>query len=368
MNAEAVARLVGGRVEGDPAAGITGVSDISNAKDGDLTFVQTGKHAAAAAASRASVVLTSEGIEVPGKTRVIVRNPKYAFIKALTVLKPPGKRLEGVDAHAAVHPSAELGAGAYVGPFACVEEGAKIGAGSSVLSGARIGGGSRIGTGSVVHRNAVLYPGTILGNGVIVHAGAVLGSDGFGYVQEGREGSAGPPDAIERYMQFDEPHLKVPHFGRVEVGDEVEIGANTTIDRATTGATVIGLGSKIDNLVQIGHNCRIGAHAIIVSMVGIGGSVRIGMHVTIGGNSGISEGVEIGDFCIIGAHTLVYPGKKFGMRTVVWGNPARQAEKSMAQLAALSGLPGTLRKMRGIEGRISDIEGRIRELEAGREP
>jgi UDP-3-O-[3-hydroxymyristoyl] glucosamine N-acyltransferase len=157
-------------------------------------------------------------------------------------------------------------------------------------------------------------------------------------------------------MQTDGPHLKVPQLGRVVVGEDVEIGACVSVDRATLGETVIGRGTKIDNQVQIGHNVRIGEHAIIVAEVGIGGSTSIGNHVTIGGNSGISEGVEIGDFCIVGAHSLVYPGKKFPPRTVIFGNPAREARKTREQMAALAGLPRIGRRLDGLEARIAALE------------
>jgi UDP-3-O-[3-hydroxymyristoyl] glucosamine N-acyltransferase len=206
----------------------------------------------------------------------------------------------------------------------------------------------------------VLYPGTILGARTVIHAGAVIGADGFGYLQEGKDIEAATGKAIERYMQTDEPHLKVPHFGNVVLGDDVEVGANATIDRGTTGSTVLGKGTKIDNLVQIGHNCSIGEHVLLVGMVGVGGSVTLGDHVTVGGNTGISEGVTLGRFCIVGAHTLIYPGKKFPERTVIWGNPARPAGKIRAQLAALATLPRIVVRMGDLEKRVKAFEDETR--------
>jgi UDP-3-O-[3-hydroxymyristoyl] glucosamine N-acyltransferase len=366
LNLSEVAAVVSGRVLDGDGVEIRGVSDISGAGEGDLTFAMTEGHARAAAATPAAAVLVPEGVSVPGKPVVVVRNPKYAFVKILGMLGPREPEERGVHPAAFVAEGAAVGTDAFVGPGAVLESGARIGPGARILAGACVGRDVSVGEGATVGRNAVLYPDTVLGARSVVHAGAVLGADGFGYLQEGKDPGEAAADASRRYLQVEGPHLKVPHYGRLEVGEDVEIGAGTTIDRSTTGSTFIGDGTKIDNLVQIGHNCRIGRHVIIVSMVGIGGSVTVGDHVTIGGNCGISESVVLGDFCIVGAHTLAYPGRRFAPHTVVWGNPARPAKKFRAQLAAISSLPRIVQKVKDLEGRLRALEGGATREEGGR--
>jgi UDP-3-O-[3-hydroxymyristoyl] glucosamine N-acyltransferase len=237
-----------------------------------------------------------------------------------------------------------------------VEAGAELGPGARVGALAVVGAGCRVGAGVVLHPNVTLYPGTVVGDRAVLHAGTVIGADGFGYVQAGKKADADGGGAIERYLQVEGPHLKIPQLGRVVIGEDVEIGACVSVDRATLGETAIGRGTKIDNQVQVGHNVRIGEDTIVVAEVGIGGSAVIGNHVTIGGNCGISEGAEIGDYCIVGAHSLVYPGKKFPPRTVIFGNPAREASKTQEQIAALAGLPRLARKFGDLEARVGALE------------
>ncbi|MHC4600492.1 MAG: UDP-3-O-(3-hydroxymyristoyl)glucosamine N-acyltransferase [Planctomycetota bacterium] len=356
-----VAKIVSGTLKGDGDVEITGVRDLGGAGEGDLSFVQSERHLEAASASRAAAFLVPEGLAVPGKPCVEVANPKFAFILVLSQVLPAPPRPDGIYEGAHVAEGVVYGDRVYVGPGAVVHVDAVLSDGVRIGSGANIGAGCRLGEDTEIHPNVTLYPGTELGNRCVIHAGSVLGADGFGYVQEGKRGQADGSEAIERYTQAEGPHVKVPQLGDVVVGDDVEIGAVVTIDRGTLGSTVVGRGTKIDNQVQIGHNARIGEDVIIVAEVGIGGSAVIGNHVTIGGNCGISEATEIGDFCIVGAHTLMYPGKKFSPRTVIFGNPAREAKKTREQMLALSGLPRLVKKVRRLEERIRALEGGARQ-------
>jgi UDP-3-O-[3-hydroxymyristoyl] glucosamine N-acyltransferase len=356
MKLSAIAEFLGGTVHGDAEAEISGVRDLAGAKPGDLSFVQSRKHLPAAEGSQASAFLVPSGLLVPGRPCVEVANPKAAFVMALSRFLPVAPAPVGIHPRAIVAEGARVAEGAFVGPGAVIEEGAEIAAGARVGALAVVGAGCRVGAGAVVHPGVALYPGTVLGDRSILHSGTVIGADGFGYVQAGKKADAEGGAAIERYVQVEGPHLKVPQLGRVVIGEDVEIGACVTVDRATLGETVIGKGTKIDNQVQVGHNVRIGEHVIIVAEVGIGGSAAIGNHVTIGGNCGISEGAEIGDFCIVGAHSLVYPGKKFPPRTVIFGNPAREAKKTQEQIAALTGLPRLAKKVGDLEERLAALE------------
>lgn len=351
-----IAALVGGRVIGDPNQPIGGVNDLANARPGDITFVQSARYVEAATASKATACFAPEGLELPGKTLVVVPNPKYSFILALSRFLPAPPRPTGISEKAAIDPSAQIGQEVFVGPGAVIDAGAVLGDGVRVGAGTVVGRGCHLDQGVVLHPNVTLYDGCRIGQRSIVHAGSVLGADGFGYVQEGKPGGGDDGDAIERYVQIDEPHKKVPQLGVVVVEADVEIGACVTVDRATLGETVVGEGTKIDNQVQIGHNVRLGRHVIIVAEVGIGGSVRVGDHVTIGGNCGIAEGAQIGAYAIVGAHTLMYPGKKFPDRSVIFGNPARLAHKTREQMTAISGLPRWVRRLKKLEARLAALE------------
>ncbi|MBM3494946.1 MAG: UDP-3-O-(3-hydroxymyristoyl)glucosamine N-acyltransferase, partial [Armatimonadetes bacterium] len=235
-----IAAAVGGVVAGDSAVPILGVAAVSEAEHGDIVFAESQRYLGEAERSRASAVVASLDAAHSGKPLIRVENPRYAFARILSLFSPTTARTAGVDPSALIGSGARVSPTATVGPLAVVGENAEIGEGTAVLAGCRIGDGVRIGDGCVLHPNVVVYADCTLGSRVVVHAGAVIGSDGFGFVRIG-----------------DRAH-KVPHVGIVEIEDDVEIGANTTIDRAKTGSTVVGARTKIDNLVQIAHNVKIG--------------------------------------------------------------------------------------------------------------
>jgi len=354
MKISDVADRLGAKLLGDGAVEITGAGDLAGAAPGDLSFVQAGRYLEEAKASRASAFLVPPGLRVPGKPCLEVPNPKIAFITVLSEFMPEPPLPRGIHARAVVEEGAEVGEGVFVGAGAVVESGAVLGRGARVGPGSVVGQACRVAEEAVLHPSVVLYRRTTVGRRSVVHAGSVLGADGFGYVQEGKSASA--EGAIERYQQAEGPHRKVPQLGWVEVGEDVEIGASVTVDRGTVGPTVIGRGTKIDNQLQIGHNVRIGEDVIIVAEVGIGGSVTVGDHVTIGGNCGIAEGCVIGSYCIVGAHTLMYPGKTFSPRTVIFGNPAREASRTREMQIALAGLPRSVRRLGKLEERVAALE------------
>ncbi len=336
-----VAKLIGGRVVGDGSVVLTGVSGIREALPGHLTFLSNPKYARHLSTTRASAVIVDAGScdpDAAGTTPLLVTDNAYAaFARAMEVLvERDDRRPRGVHPSAHVAPSARLGSGVGVGPLAVVLEDAEIGERSAVHSGAYIGPSVRIGSDCVIHPNAVIKSPTVLGDRVIVHGGAVIGTDGFGFAREGDE------------------QLKVPQLGNVVVEDDVEIGANVCIARATIGTTFIGRGTKVDNLVQIAHNVVIGEGSIIVAQVGICGSAEIGTGVVIAGQAGIGGHLTVGDRAVVGAQSGVTKSVPPGEQ--VSGYPARRHALSKRLNACIHALPALLDRVRQIEKRLSKIE------------
>jgi UDP-3-O-[3-hydroxymyristoyl] glucosamine N-acyltransferase len=325
-----LAELVQGQVVGDGKLTIHAARTLTEALPGDITFVEDEKHAALLPSCKASAAVLPAGFPANGLSVIQVADPLAAFVVIVRRLhgrpEPPPC---GIDPRAWVHPSAQVGDGGSVLPFASVGEGALLGARCRVHSGVRIGRFCRLGDDVVLYPNVVLYDGTVLGNRVTVHANAVLGADGFGYRQQNGR------------------HVKVPQFGHVEIGDDCEIGACTTIDRGTFQATRVGEGTKIDNLVMIAHNCRIGRHNLFVSQVGIAGSSTTGDYVVVAGQVGIVHHVNIGDGAIIGAQAGVTKDVPAGQRML--GSPAAPEREQKRVLMTLERLPDMRRDLRRIK-------------------
>jgi UDP-3-O-[3-hydroxymyristoyl] glucosamine N-acyltransferase len=303
---------------------IAGVAAASNAAEGQLVFAESEATLADAQASRAGAIVTSREVagNATAKPLLVVSHPKLAFARAAELLRAE-KLQEGVHASADVAASASLGEGVYVGSNAVIEEHAVIGGYSRIEAGVVIGAGVRIGRDCRLYPRVVLYSGTELGDRVIVHAGAVLGSDGFGYVRD---------DANGEYTKF-------PQQGRLIIEDDVEIGANTTIDRGALEETRIGRGAKLDNLVHVGHNVSIGRNVVIAAQTGISGSSTIGDGAIVGGQVGIADHVEIGPGAILGAQAGIPSGKRIhGPGIVFWGTPARPIKDYLKELATLARL------------------------------
>jgi UDP-3-O-[3-hydroxymyristoyl] glucosamine N-acyltransferase len=320
-----ISEAVGARLIGDGDVRVTGLASIESASTSDLVFVDDEKHLSAALGSRAGALIAGEfaASKKCDRPLLISDHPKLAFARAARVLSNNGESVTGVRATAAVHPSAQLG------PRVCVENGAVIAERVQIGEGTRIGAGCAIGADVTIGRdcelypNVTIYPGTILGARVIVHAGAVLGSDGFGYVRDRQTG---------RYEKF-------PQLGRLVIEDDVEIGANTTIDRGALDETRIRRGAKIDNLVHIGHNCQIGQDVVIAAQTGLSGSIVIENGVVLGGQVGIGEHARVCEGVMLGGQGGVLPNKVLrGKGVAFWGTPAQPLREYLKQLAMLARL------------------------------
>lgn len=314
-----LAALVGGTVVGDPETIVNGFAGVSDAGPGDIVYAEKEKALAAALDSAASCIVVTAAPPEQARAFIETANPRLAFARILHHMAPPRLPRPGIHPTAVVAPSATVGEGVYVGPLCVVDEGARVGAGSVLVGGCFVGAGVTVGVGCVVWPHAVLYPGVHVGDRVIIHAGTVVGSDGFGYVHD--ETGA---------------YVKVPQLGTVVIEDDVEVGANTAIDRAALGTTSIGTGTKIDNLVQIGHNVRVGAHTAISGQAGIAGSSSVGSRCILAGQVGIGDHVTVEDGVIIGAQAGVPTGKRIPKGQIAWGSPARPAEEWKRMIAALA--------------------------------
>lgn len=317
MKLHELAQLLDGEVSGDSGVEITGASGISDAKEGDITFLSDRKLLNDLKNSRASAVLVKEFIEELDRPQIKTRSPQYAFARLLAHFHVKPHPCRGVSAKASVAPGVSLGENVTIYDYAYLAAGVTVGAGTIIYPGVFIGENSSLGEGCVLHPNVTVREGVTLGNRVVVHAGSVIGSDGFGYVfAEGK-------------------HQKIPQVGGVVIEDEVEIGAAVTIDRATTGATFIGRGTKIDNLVQIGHNVQIGRNVIIVAQVGIAGSSRIGDGVVLGGQVGVADHAVIEAGTMVGAKAGVLGHMERGVYSGIMPMPHREWLRAMAVFARL---------------------------------
>ncbi len=330
VTVQELAELVHGQVVGDGNLTIAAARPLGEASAEDITFIENEKHAAQLHSCRAAAAVVPHSLTYRDRTVIQVADPLTAFVAIVRHLHGrPELPAQGIDARAAVHPTAQVGADASIYPFAAIGEGSVVGARCRLYPGAVVGRHCRLGDDVTLYPNAVLYDGTILGHRVIVHANAVLGADGFGYrLQNGR-------------------HAKVPQLGHVEVGDDVEIGSCTTIDRGTFQATRIGDGTKIDNLVQVAHNCQIGRHNLFVSQMGIAGSSSTGDYVVIAGQVGVVDHVKIGDRAIIGAKAGVTKEVAPGERML--GAPATPEREQKRILMSLEKLPEIRRDIRRIK-------------------
>jgi len=325
MKLSRIAQALG--VELRPAsaeAEIAGVASIGAATRECLVFAEDAQTLDAALSSRAAAVIAPAKLapSPSAKPLLIARQPRLAFAQAARLLRPAGAP-SGVHATAIVDPTAELGEHVSIGPYVVIEAHARIGEGTSVGAGTVIGAGASIGRNCRIDPRVVVYPGAALGDNLVVQAGAVLGSDGFGYVRDAESGE---------YLQF-------PQQGRLAIEDGVEIGANTTIDRGALEETRIERGVKIDNLVHLGHNVRVGRDVVIAAQTGVSGSSSIGANAVVGGQVGIGDHATIGEQVILGSGSGVLTHKKVkGPGVVFWGRPARPLKQYLKELAALAKL------------------------------
>jgi UDP-3-O-[3-hydroxymyristoyl] glucosamine N-acyltransferase len=335
---EAVARAIDGTVVGDGSVEITGVAGIREAREGELTFLANPRYEPYLEQTQASAVIVSENHRNIGKPLIQNSNPYLAFLKAVRLFAGEAERpCAGVHPTAVVAEDAFVAKDASIGPHVVIEREAVVGPRTIVHAGCYLGARARLGADALLYPNVTVREECELGDRVIVHSGTVIGSDGFGFVRDG------------------DVYRKLPQVGNVVIGEDVEIGANVTIDRATTGTTRIGAGSKIDNLVQIAHNVQIGRNCIIVAQVGISGSTELGNHVTLGGQVGIVGHIEIGDGASVGAQSGVSKSVKAGER--MFGTPAMPLRQAKRIEASIRNLPELIQTVRALKRRVDELEG-----------
>lgn len=336
MTVDDIARVVGGKVRGNGRVEIQSVSQLETASASQLAYAEGGRALDHAALSHAACILVIDSSCLPERTTIEVNDPKLAFIQAAEALRPALPQPSGIHPSAVVSAGATLGDEVYVGPHGVIEDEAQVGHGTRLMAGVCLGKGARVGAGCILHPGVILYPGAWVGDRVIIHAGVVIGGDGFGYVLA--EGG----------------YRKFPQMGGVVIEDDVEIGCNTTVDRGSLGTTVIGAGTKIDNLVQIAHNVRVGRHCVIAAQTGISGSVEIGDEVVIGGQVGIGDHVRIERRATIGSGAGILPGKIIREGSVMWGTPARPLAEFKKIYATLVRLPEIASKMKEISRKMPE--------------
>ena len=337
MTVGEVAELVGGRVVGGADARITGVNGIKEAQEGDLSFIRTSRYLPFLATTKASAVLIASEPEACAIPLIIVPYPDLSFAQVLQLCEQSQMRHpQGIHETAVIGENVQLGKGVCIDAHVRIADDCIIGDRAVLYAGVYVGHGSVVGEETVIYPNVVLREHTEVGRHCILHAGAVLGSDGFGFAPIGGQWA------------------KIPQVGRVILGDDVEVGANTAIDRATFGVTRVKRGTKIDNLVQIGHNVEVGEHSAIAGKAGIAGSVIIGNHVRIGAAAGLAGHIDIGDGAAVGAQAgvakSVEPGK------TVLGSPAMDLHLFRRVWAAQKRLPQLLRRVRQLERQIEALE------------
>ncbi|MBI5205113.1 MAG: UDP-3-O-(3-hydroxymyristoyl)glucosamine N-acyltransferase [Nitrospirae bacterium] len=337
MKLREIAKLIDGEVTGDPETEIKGVAGISDASEGDITFLISPKFIKECAESRASCVIVRDIVPDIKKPQVKASNPQYAFAKLLEHFYVKPFMPSGISDRAYVSDKARTGKDVTISPMVFVSDNASIGDKTIIYPGVFIGENSHIGDGCIIYPNVTIRENVKIGSRVIAHPGAVIGSDGFGYVFENGV------------------HNKIPQVGGVIIGDDVEIGANVTIDRATTGNTVIGKGTKLDNLVHIAHNVKIGENTVITAQAGIAGSAEIGSFVMTGGQVGVADHARIDDGCMIGAQSGVMGHLKKGVYS---GSPVIPHRDWLKAVAIFARLPELNKKIKELEYKIETIERR----------
>ena len=334
-----IAAFLRGELIGDGSVAIRGVNSIEEAQPGEITFAVGAVSEEAVERSGASCVVVGASFQgKTGKSIIKVDSPSVAFSKLVDLIMPeriPGPK--GVHGTAIVGKKVVLGKDVALGQYVVVEEGASIGDNTIVYPFCFIGKNTKIGAGCIIYPNVTIREEVSVGNRVIIHPGSVIGSDGFGYD-----------------TQRDGTHVKIPQIGTVVIEDDVEIGACVTVDRARFARTVIGKGTKIDNLVQIAHNVVLGPNCIVAGQSGISGSSELGRNVVLGGQVGVADHVKLGDFVMVGAQSGIT--KTFPAKTVLFGYPAKPIAKAREAIACVGLLPKLYERVRALEAKMSQLE------------
>ncbi len=331
-----IAEFVQGELEGGDTVNIRGVAKIEDAGIGEITFISNPRYAKHIETTKASAVLVSK--DFPATTKPVIRtnNPYLSFLKVLKAFHPAQETLaEGIHPSAIIDKSTKIGVRVHIGTGVVIDRNCKIGKNVSIYPGVVVGREVVIGNNTVIYANVVLRERIQIGNNVIIHSGTVIGSDGFGFAREGQQ------------------YHKIPQVGTVIIEDDVEIGANCTIDRATLGVTILHKGVKLDNLIQVAHNVEIGENTVIAAQTGISGSTKIGKNVMIGGQVGFVGHIEIGDNTTIGAQSGV--SKSLPPNSVFFGYPARPIMQAKREEAALRKLPDLLKRISELETKVNNF-------------
>lgn len=336
-----LAAHIGGRVRGDGGVPILRVAGLDSAGEGDITYVEDEKFFEAANKTNASCVIAPEGADVKAPCRVEVKNPKLAFALIAEVLHPRKQRAPEIHHTAIVARDAKIGDHVFIGAFVGIGENSVVGDRTQIRAGAKIGDHVKVGSDCVIHPNVFLEDGVTIGNNVILHAGVVIGADGFGYVRG------------------EMSYHKFPQIGTVVIEDDVELGANTCVDRAALGRTRIGRGTKIDNMVHVGHNCDIGERVVIAAQTGISGSVVIEDDCVIGGQVGFGDHIRVQSGAVIGSKAGILPGK-IVRPGVWWGIPIQPLDEYKRLSAHISRLPHVRRQLKELIERVQMLENESR--------
>lgn len=336
-----IAELVGGELKGDPSVVIKGVAGLKEAGPGDISFLSNNRYLPLLHSTGAEAVLVQRQVKSCRKPHILVDDPSLAFAKvASALIDATIRHPKGIHRTAVVAPTARIGKDVALGPHVVVEEGASIGDRSIIYAGCFIGHDTKIGEDCLFYSNVSLRERVSIGDRVFIQSGSVIGSEGFGYVK------------------VNGAYRLIPQTGTVVIGDDVEIGANVTVDRARFGKTVIGKGTKIDNLVQIAHNVEIGENSIIVAQVGISGSTKVGCNVTLAGQVGIAGHVEIGDGATVAAQSGIM--NDVPANTVVFGYPARPHTEMLKIIASMGKLPELVKTLQEIKRKIAVLEDAVK--------
>ncbi|MBF0594922.1 MAG: UDP-3-O-(3-hydroxymyristoyl)glucosamine N-acyltransferase [Candidatus Omnitrophica bacterium] len=335
-----VAQLVGGRLVGKGDQVITGISGIKEAVEGDLTFLANPKYLPLASTTKASAIIVGRDVLIEGKFVIQTDNPSMAFARIVGFIKENmTPRIKGIHPKAVVAEGAVIGDRVGIGPFVVIEDGVCIGKDTVICAGVFVGQKSLIGAGSLIYPNVTIRENVSIGDRVIIHSGTVVGSDGFGYLQVG------------------DRHEKIPQMGTVVVEDDVEIGACVTIDRARFDKTLIGRGTKIDNLVQIAHNVRTGENCLIIALAGIAGSARIGNNAIIAGQVGVAGHVTVGDRAVVAAQSGIT--KDVDPGAMMFGTPAEEYSKATRVMAHVKRLPRYAEEIKELRKKVQILEDKL---------
>jgi UDP-3-O-[3-hydroxymyristoyl] glucosamine N-acyltransferase len=337
-----IAELLDAPWEGDGAREVTAAAAVESAGEHEISFAAGAKAAALAARSKAGCLLVApEFSKTHGRTIIRVKEPRAAFARVIAALHPEPAIEPGIHPTAVVAAGARIGGGCAIGPRVVIGEDAEIGAGTAVGAGSVIGRQVKVGEGGRLHPNVTLYDGVTVGRRAVLHSGCVIGADGFGFAMAGGQ------------------WRKFPQIGTVVLGDDVEIGANSCVDRAALGATTIGDGTKLDNMVHVGHNCAIGRHVVVAAQTGFSGGVVVEDYAVIGGQVGIGDKARIESRAVLGSGCGVLTSKIIRAGQTVWGTPARPLKEYLETLAAQGRLPEYRKRLVELERRIEELAARI---------